>query len=71
LGSANRKRLNNTKKLVSFSTTSININKKSSLEENYGLAKELSEKFEKQKIDFINKLREINIGKRYNEIPIQ
>jgi len=53
------------KRLASFPTTSINRNKKSSLDENHGLAKELSEEFEKQKIDFINKLREIDKGNRY------
>jgi len=59
-----KKRLNNKKRLASFPTTSINRNKKSGLDENHGLAKELSEEFEKQKIDFINKLREIDKGNR-------
>ncbi|XP_022172699.1 uncharacterized protein LOC111035404 isoform X1 [Myzus persicae] len=63
LGEANRKRLNNTKRVASFSTTSINRYKKSRPVGNYGLAKELSENFEKQKIDFINKLREIDKDK--------
>eukprot|EP00102_Acyrthosiphon_pisum_P008372 XP_003244896.1 PREDICTED: uncharacterized protein LOC100573605 isoform X3 [Acyrthosiphon pisum] len=48
--------LHNKKRL----STSINRYKRSGLDENDGLAKELSEEFEKQKIDFINKLREID-----------
>lgn len=59
-----RKILNKKKRHVSFPTTSINRNKKSGLDENHGLAKELSEEFEKQKIDFINKLKEIDKGNR-------
>jgi len=76
LKDANRKRLNNTKRRELFPTTSKNRNKKSGPDENYGLAEELPEdicpeELEKQKVDFINKLREIDIGNRHNEIPIQ
>jgi len=59
-----RKRLNIKKRLASFQTTSINRNKKSGLDENRGLAKELCKEFEKQKIDFINKLKEIDNGNK-------
>lgn len=59
-----RKILNKKKRHVSFPTTSINRIKISGLDENHGLAKELSEEFEKQKIDFINKLKEIDKGNR-------
>lgn len=58
-----RKILHNKRRLASFSTTSINRDKKSGLDENHGLAKELSEEFKKQKIDFINKLRKIDKDK--------
>jgi len=68
LKDASRKRLNNTKRRELFPTTSKNKNKKTGPDENYGLAEELPEdiicpeEFEKLKADFINKLREIDIG---------